>query len=87
MFIEFSPTPDKNSKVALNASSLQMIEFNVSEDECEVVARTSDVVYGVFYGDEEDCKFVYLSIVKAIRDNDILLEIQPDGSVYHWPQR
>lgn len=59
MFIEFSPTPDESSRIAVNVSALDVIELNIAEDECEVCAKTPTGVYGLYYGDRETAESRY----------------------------
>lgn len=85
MFIEFSPTLDAASKVAVNVSALDVIELNISEDECEVCAKTPTGVYGIYYGDKTTARTVYDSIIRAIGEDCLLVRIDRDGRAEIWP--
>lgn len=85
MFIEFFPTRDAHSRVAVNVSALDVIELNISEDECEVCAKTPTGVYGVYYGDKKVAESLYDSIIRAIGGGCLLVRIDTDGRAEIWP--
>ncbi|WP_305180941.1 hypothetical protein [Faecalibaculum rodentium] len=85
MFIEFSPTPDESSRIAVNVSALDVIELNIAEDECEVCAKTPTGVYGLYYGDRETAESRYDTIIRAIGEGCALARFDRDGKVEIWP--
>lgn len=85
MFIESFPTRDAPSRVAVNVSALDVIELNITEDECEVCAKTPTGVYGLYYGYREAAEILYGAIIRAIGEGCLLVRIDTDGRAEIWP--